>query len=107
MKKYGFAIVNNMNELFDAANQPDKNQRDYIHTVPNAEKNIVFESVELSDDSSSVTPHFEKDHVHARRQLKDIRKDSYESTYFTDYCHHERTAKSKSLSCLESFSNPS
>ena len=77
MKKYGFAIVNNMNELFDAANQPDKYQRDYIHTVPNAEKNIIFESVELSDESSSVTPHYDKDHVHARRQLKDIRKDSY------------------------------
>ena len=30
MKKYGFAIVNNMSELFHEANQPDKYQRDYI-----------------------------------------------------------------------------
>jgi hypothetical protein len=77
MKKYGFVIVNNMSELFDEGNQPDKYQRDYIHTVPQSEKNIIFESVELSDDSSSVTPHFDKDHVHARRQLKDVKKDSY------------------------------
>jgi hypothetical protein len=77
MKKYGFAIVNNMSHLFTDANKPDKYQRDDIHTVPQNEKNIIFEGVELSDESSSVTPHFDKDHVHARRQLKDIKKDFY------------------------------
>jgi hypothetical protein len=63
--------------LFAEANKPDTAQRDYIMSVPQTEKNIIFEGVELSDESSAVTPHFDKDHVAARRQLKDSKKYSY------------------------------
>ncbi len=66
--------MNNWTTLLSRNNLPDTEQRDYIRNVPEGEKQIVFEGVYLDDQSSSVTPHYHKDHVDARRQLKDSTK---------------------------------
>jgi hypothetical protein len=63
----GIAIMNNMKTLFGPNHQPDREQRDYIRHAPESEKQIVFEGVVLDDLSSSVIPHYHKDHVDARR----------------------------------------
>ena len=73
----GFAIVNNWTTLLSPNNLPYTEQRDYIRNVPEGEKQIVFEGVYLDDQSSSVTPHYHKDHVDARRQLKDSMKKGF------------------------------
>ena len=73
----GIAIMNNMKTLFGPNHQPDREQRDYIRHAPESEKQIVFEGVVLDDLSSSVIPHYHKDHVDARRQLKDTNKKAY------------------------------
>jgi hypothetical protein len=73
----GFAIVNNWTTLLSPNNLPDTEQREYIRNVPEGEKHIVFEGVYLDDQSSSVTPHYHKDHVDARRQLKDSMKKGF------------------------------
>ena len=69
--------MNNMKTLFGPNHQPDREQRDYIRHAPESEKQIVFEGVVLDDLSSSVIPHYHKDHVDARRQLKDTNKKAY------------------------------
>ena len=75
--KVGFAIVNNFPALMGSNHRPDMDQRDYIRHAPDAEKQTVFEGAYLDDQSSSVIPHYDKDHVDARRQLKDSSKKVY------------------------------
>ncbi len=73
----GFAIVNNFTALLGSNHRPDMEQRDYIRHAAEADKQIVFEAAYMDDQSSSVKPHYEKDHVDARRQLKDSSKKVY------------------------------
>jgi hypothetical protein len=73
----GFAIVNNFTALLGSNHRPDMEQRDYIRHAAEADKQIVFEAVYLDDQSSSVKPHYDKDNVDARRQLKDSSKKVY------------------------------
>ncbi len=68
--------MNNWTALVTRKNKPDTEQRDYILHAPEGDKEI-FEGVYLDDQSSSVTPHYHKDHVDARRQLKDSTKKGY------------------------------
>ena len=70
----GFAIVNNFPALMGCNHRPDMDQRDYIRHAADADKQTVFEAAILDDQSSSVKPHYDKDHVNARRQLKDSNK---------------------------------
>jgi hypothetical protein len=73
----GFAIVNNFTSLMGRNHRPDMEQRDYIRHAAEADKQVVFEAVYLDDHSTSVKPHYDKDHVDARRQLKDNTKKVY------------------------------
>ena len=75
--KVGFAIVNNFPALLGSNHRPDMDQRDYIRHAADADKQTVFEAAILDDQSSSVKPHYDKDHVDARRQLKDSSKKVY------------------------------
>ena len=77
MRHGGFAIMNNFTSLLGRSHRPDMEQRDYIRHAAEADKQVVFEAVYLDDQSTSVTSHYDKDHVDARRQLKDNTKKFY------------------------------
>jgi hypothetical protein len=67
----GFAVVNNFTALLGSDHRPDMEQRDYILHATEAEKVIVHEAALLNDQASSIEPHYDKDHVEGRRQLKE------------------------------------
>ena len=63
--------MNNFTALLGSNHRPDMEQRDYILHATEAEKVIVHEAALLNDQASSIEPHYDKDHVEGRRQLKE------------------------------------
>ena len=65
--------MNNFTDLLGSDYRPDMEQRDYILHAAEADKVVVHEAAYLNDQASSINPHYDKDHVEGRRQLKETK----------------------------------
>ena len=85
LQTHGWAVLDNICELFDETCKPSKEQCEYILKTNEDNKQVIFENAIWSDITSSIGLETKSERVGARMMLKQAGHSGKWAKYFVDY----------------------